>query len=133
MTDKMNLMPRVDFADWLRTELDVIDRTQAWLAQTSGLSQGYLSKLMNRERMAGRDACAAIAKALGKKDVEVMRAAGIADPEPDSESPNAKALLSYFSALMPSHQEDVIEHAKALSALERAEKPYQIPDASSEA
>jgi len=131
MPARMNSMPKVAFADWLRAELAAIDRTQAWLSQTSGLSQGYLSKLMNRERLAGHDACTAIAKALGKKDIEVMRAAGLAEPEPDSDTPSAQDLLTYFSSLMPDHQADVIEHAKALYALEKSEKPYRAVAADS--
>jgi len=48
-------MPKVDFADWLHIQLEQIDRNQAWLAEKSDLSQGYLSKVMNRERMIGHE------------------------------------------------------------------------------
>jgi len=105
MSDRMKKMSRVDFSDWLRAKLREDDRNQAWLAERSGLSQGYLSKVMNGERMVGHDACVAIARALGLRDIEVLRVANLADPEPPTDTPTIREMNQEFAYLTTEEQE----------------------------
>jgi transcriptional regulator with XRE-family HTH domain len=113
-------MTKQDFIAWLESELTDRDWKQADLARKSGLSTGYLSKLFSRERpRPGVDACRAIARALGLPDIEVLRVAGLADPEPPSDSPVVVELIREFAQLSDDDQEAILKQVKALNVAKR--------------
>lgn len=110
-------MAIIDFSDWLQSEIDARGWRVADLSRHSGLSGSYLGRVLNKERLAGNEACRAIAKAFGMRDVDVMKIAGLANPEPDKEAPTVRELLADFNALSDEDQIAVLEHAKSLRML----------------
>jgi transcriptional regulator with XRE-family HTH domain len=95
-----------DFAGWLRREIDERGWTQAELSRRSGLVPSAVSNVLNRERLPGIDFCKGVARAFGVGDVEVMRMAGIADPERERYSFIVESTASMLNELSEEDQED---------------------------
>jgi len=76
-------MPNVnEFADWLNDQLRTRDWKQSDLVRRSGVNSGLISQILSGQRRPGVDTCRGIAKAFGLRDIDVLRAAGLATPEP---------------------------------------------------
>lgn len=118
---------RDEFALWLRQEMARREWRPADLARKSGLSTGFLSKLLKGERRAGIDACRMIARALGMQDIEVLRHAGLAEPEPSTDSPMIRQLIFEFSQLEPDEQEQILKILRALNAMHRGMIAAELP------
>jgi transcriptional regulator with XRE-family HTH domain len=95
-----------DFAGWLRGEIDGRGWTQAELSRRSGLVPSAISNVLNRERLPGIDFCKGVSRAFGIRDVEVMRMAGIADPEPERYNPIVESAAAMLNELSEEDQED---------------------------
>jgi hypothetical protein len=54
--------------------------------------------------MIGHDACVAIARALGLRDIDVLREAGLADPVPPTDTPMIREVSEAFAYLSPEEQ-----------------------------
>lgn len=65
------------FIDWLQEQLKTRAWSQSELARRSGISVTAINKVMNEERSPGADMCRGIAAALGMRDTEVFRIAGL--------------------------------------------------------
>jgi transcriptional regulator with XRE-family HTH domain len=121
------------FEQWLNKQLNDRGWSQSEAARRSGISASMFSQVISGVANPGIDFLDGVARAFGITRREVYARAGRIEPEPSSDTPSAKDLLTYFSTLMPEHQQSVIQHAKALYALERAERPYQSADLDYEA
>jgi transcriptional regulator with XRE-family HTH domain len=95
-----------DFAGWLRGEIDGRGWTQAELSRRSGLVPSAVSNVLNRERLPGIDFCKGVARALGVRDIDIMRRAGIADPEPQKYNPIVESAAAMLNELSEEDQED---------------------------
>ena len=119
------------FENWLNQQLSQRGWSQSEAARRSGVSASMFSQVISGVAKPGPDFLDGVARAFSLTRREIYARAGRIEPEPDSDTPSARDLLTYFSTLMPNHQADVIEHAKALYALEKSEKPYRAVAADS--
>jgi transcriptional regulator with XRE-family HTH domain len=116
-------MTEIPFATWLQNQLDARGWRQADLVRASGIHSGYLSKLLNRERMPGVETCQAIAKAFNMRDTDVMKIAGLAaNTSPDDQTPSLRELISKFTQLSNERQESILDMVRALDEMEQSEK-----------
>jgi transcriptional regulator with XRE-family HTH domain len=74
----------MDFADWLRKELDLRKWSYAELARRSSVKTAQISRVANGSLGAGPDLCIAIAKGLNFPREEVFRARGWLLSEPEN-------------------------------------------------
>ena len=108
-----------DFSAWLFTELKLRDWTQADLANKSGLSQGAISKVVNKQRKPGFDFCEGLSRALKLPVETIFEAAGLLPPI--AKSTAQKEQLNYlYDHLKEVGQEDLISYAHFL--LEKQER-----------
>lgn len=70
-------METIPFDEWLKTELSERGWDQAELAQRSGISTTQISRLMNKARSPGPEACLGIARAFRVPAEDVFRRAGL--------------------------------------------------------
>jgi len=124
-------MNNAHFVDFLNSELEKRGWSRSEAARRGEISPSMFDKVIGGFAKPGPDFLDGVARAFGLTRREVYARAGRIEPEPDSDTPSARDLLTYFSSLMPDHQADVIEHAKALYALEKSEKPYRAVAADS--
>jgi transcriptional regulator with XRE-family HTH domain len=104
-------MKKIDFGIWLEGELEKRNMKPADLARSAGLDQGVISNLINNKRNAGVDSCKAIARSFKIPVTEVLRAAGIIDPEPDND-PIIDNITNLLMDLDTEDKRDVLEYAK---------------------
>jgi transcriptional regulator with XRE-family HTH domain len=104
-------MRKLDFGTWLEGELEKRNMKPADLARSAGLDQGVISNLINNKRNAGVDSCKAIARSFKIPVTEVLRAAGIIDPEPDND-PIIDNITNLLMDLDTEDKRDVLEYAK---------------------
>lgn len=111
-----------NFPEWLQVELDNREWTQADLARKAELSRTVISRVMNGERLPGVDFCKGVARAFNLRDIEVMRYAGIADPEPATDIPSIRELVGTFNELDDENRETILKMLRALNEMQQAEK-----------
>ena len=97
-------MARIDFADWLKQQLEEKGWKAAELARRSGVTPSYLSRVIRRERYIGHEAAEAIAGPLGLTVSEIKTAAGLEKPTPPTDTPEIKAMNEAFIYLSPDEQ-----------------------------
>jgi transcriptional regulator with XRE-family HTH domain len=115
-------MAKSDFVNWLQSEMDNRGWRQSDLARHGELHTGHLSKVLSGERFPGIDFCKGIARAFGMRDIEVMRLAGLADPEPATDTPSLRELTSKFAQLSDDDQETILKMVRALEESAQAQK-----------
>jgi len=111
-----------NFPEWLQTELDNREWTQADLARKAELSRTVISRVMNGERLPGVDFCKGVARAFNLRDIEVMRRAGLADPEPATDIPSIRELVGTFNELDDENRETILKMLRALNEMQQADK-----------
>ena len=79
------------FSEWLQSQLDLREWTQADLARHSKVTQTHISRIMNGARQPGPDAITGIARALKLPAEEVMRQAGLLPMPADATVDDRKA------------------------------------------
>ena len=72
-----------DFAEYLTNEMGEHGWDQSELSRRSGVTTSQISRVINRESRPGIDFCRKIAHALGVRDIDVARMAGLVDSEPE--------------------------------------------------
>lgn len=84
------------FGEWLQSEMDTREWTQADIARHSGITTAQISRLVSGARGAGKQTCTAIAHALGYPPETVYRAAGLLPdvPQDDAWLERVRALAS---------------------------------------
>lgn len=97
----------MDFADWLQKELDKRNWKQADLAKRASLGTGTVSRIMNKERAPGAEACLGIAEALRLPPEIVFRKAGLL-PERGDPSPAVTEIVYLFNQLDDAAQEEAL-------------------------
>ncbi len=115
-------MTTPDFVDAVQRELSTRDWSVAKLAKRAEIDPSYLGRVLRRERTIGTEACRSIARALGKGENEYLALAGLAAPEPATDAPSLRELISKFSQLSDEDQEAVLKHVRALDEMQQAEK-----------
>lgn len=104
---------------WVKAEMDVRGWSQSELARRGKFTPAAINKILSRERLPGVEICRNIARAFGMPDIDVLRIAGLADPEVGAkeESPSAHEMLSDFNALSKEDRDKAQEYVRALRVL----------------
>ena len=109
-----------DFSTWLLGELRLRDWSQADLASRSGLSQGAISKVVNKQRKPGFDFCEGVSKALKVPVETIYAAAGLLPPSRKTTS-QEEELLHLFRQLPEKEKSDLIKYVRInLTMLEQS-------------
>ena len=96
------------FSQWLESEMQARDWRQKDLIVRSGINSGLISQILSGQRTPGVETCRAIAKALGMKEITVLKIAGlIDDDEPAQFSPLIESTASMMKDLSEVDQEDI--------------------------
>jgi transcriptional regulator with XRE-family HTH domain len=111
-----------DFVTWIQREMDAHGWSQSELARRGGFTPTAINKILNRERMPGVEFCKGVARAFGMRDIEVMRIAGLADPEPPSDTPTLREMIGKFTRLSDEDQIYILKIVTALDETEQAQK-----------
>ena len=104
-------MSKIDFANWLREELEKRAWTQAELARQSKISPAQVTRLLNGERGIGENGIVAIAHALKLPPETVFRAAGLLPPQ-SSKNERIEQAVYLMDDLPEQEQEDILEFIK---------------------
>lgn len=111
-------MTKLDFADWLRAELEKRDWSQAELARQSNISPAQITRLLNGERGIGENGIIAIARALKLPVDLVFEKAGLLPPKPEL-SP-IKRKLAHIAEDLPDSDVEL-----AITLLEQRQEYYK--------
>jgi transcriptional regulator with XRE-family HTH domain len=112
----------IDFAMWLQHKLDTKGWKASDLARESGLDDGYLSRILKRERRRpGIEACKKIAGAFGLDDEEVLIAAGFEIQKRSIASPHyprmVKEMIAEYLILTDDEKTHVLNEVRGLNTL----------------
>ena len=111
----------ISFAEWLTDQLREQRMTQKQLADKAGLGKSTINKLVNRMIMRPDPRTyVAIAKALDKSPITVLRIAGILPP--DLEIPELEEYKFVISGLSPDARITGLELLRALARCEKSTK-----------
>lgn len=111
------------FSDWLASELNKRDMSQADLARKSDLTRGAVSHLINQQRQPGPDACLAIARALSLPPELVFRQAGLLPSEEIAHNVSDEIIAYKVSELSQSQKDQVLQFIEFLQEQgERSER-----------
>lgn len=111
-----------DFVAWLESEMSIRGLSQSELARRAGVTPPTINKILGRERFPGVEFCKGVARAFGMRDIEVMRIAGLADPEPPSDTPTLHEMIGKFTRLSDADQAYILKIVTALDEAEQAQK-----------
>lgn len=113
-----------DFVAWLESEMSGRGLSQSELARRAGVTPPTINKILSRERFPGVEFCKGVARAFGMRDIEVMRIAGLADPEPPSDTPTLREMIGKFTRLSDEDQIYILKIVTALDEVEQAHKRH---------
>jgi transcriptional regulator with XRE-family HTH domain len=82
---KMYAMAYTSFASWLEEQLKEQGISQAELARRAGVTRGAINGVLQEARGPGVELSKGIAKALRLPEQQVMRAAGLLAPAPETD------------------------------------------------
>lgn len=102
------------FPDWLQSELDKRQWSQADLAYSAGISRAVVNKLLNRKTYPQPDTLQAIARALKIPVETIYRAAGLLPKESEAETFEAEILHKLKLIKDPERRKTAIRLLKAL-------------------
>jgi len=102
------------FPDWLKSELDNRNWSQADLASAAGISRAVINKLLRRRTFPQPDTLQAIARALKIPVETVYRAAGLLPQETESEAFEAEIVHKLKLIKSPKRRETALRLLNAL-------------------
>ncbi len=111
----------IGFAEWLQGELDKRGWKASDLARRGGTAPSQLSRILNKERGVGPEACREIARGLKLPPETVFRQAGLLPPDVDGDAPARRELLHLFEQLPAGDRGLVLSMVRAV-VCERAPK-----------
>lgn len=113
---------KTDFGEWIQSMIDERGWSQSELARRAGTTSTTVSRIISKERLPGVEFCRGVAKALGMRDIEVLQRAGLADPEPPSDTPSVREMIAKFARLSDEDQAYMLKIVTALDESEQAQK-----------
>ena len=105
------------FRDWIKQESQSRDLSQKRLAQKMGISQSYLSDVINGKKPPSVEFCHKLADALGETPEHVLRLAGVLPPLPDSDDPILTEAVELLRQLSPHKRLDGLKYLRYLRYL----------------
>ena len=102
------------FPDWLQTELDKRQWSQADLAYSAGISRAVINKLLNKKTYPQADTLQAIARALKIPVESVYRVAGLLPEESETDAFTAKVVHKLELIKSPKRRETALRLLEAL-------------------
>lgn len=99
----------MDFAEWLRSEIDQRGMSQADLARESGLTPASISRLLNRTRGPGSDTCISLAGVFGYPVDVIYRIAGLLPFDTDKDT-RGDLIASLAKQLPDKEYNDLLEY-----------------------
>lgn len=109
----MFILVSTEFPDWLLSELDERNWSQAELARRARVSRTAISNVINQQRQPGAELCNAIASAFGYPPSVVFRAAWILPQQTDVDEETVQ-MMHLFEQLTEEDQEAVMGLAQFL-------------------
>lgn len=117
-----------NFPDWLQSELNKRDWSQADLAHTAGISRAVVNKLLGRKTFPKPDTLQAIARAFKMPVETIYRAAGLLPQESELEMFAAEIIHKLKLIKNPKRRETAIRLLKALIDEEENENTQNSAD-----
>jgi len=88
------LVDKDDFIDWVKSEMQRQRLHRTEMARIGGISQGYVSHVLNREQPPGLSFCQAVAKALHMPEQDILHRAGLSQEHSITyEQPGMQAVI----------------------------------------
>lgn len=103
----------MDFADWLEQQLKLRDWSPSDLARAANVFPGTITRILNRERNAGKKVARSIAAALKLPEEEVFRRAGLLSPRPQVHDLYFENLSNLWPSLSTWKKRDLVLQARA--------------------
>jgi transcriptional regulator with XRE-family HTH domain len=103
----------MDFAEWVRGELEKRGWSQNELARQAGLTSAGISRMMTGMRDPGVDLCQGIARAFGIPQIIVFERAGLLSPSLSSTAISLRELWALMRNLPISEQRAIVAEARA--------------------
>lgn len=101
----------IEFAEWLKKEMEKRGLRQVDLARRTGIGTGQISRILNMERGVGPESAVAIARALKIPPETVFRKAGLLPPAPDEpldHTPKVREIVHLYEQLEDRDQDEVL-------------------------
>jgi DNA-binding XRE family transcriptional regulator len=102
---------RITFAEWLISEMDKRNLSQADLARAANVTRSTINGVVTETRGPGGELCKAIAKAFHMPAEEVFRIAGLLPPSPNVDKDTAQ-MIELLSKLSPDERKEVMNYVK---------------------
>ena len=109
------------FSDWLQSELDKRQWSQAELAYSAGISRAVINKLLNKRTYPQPDTLQAIARALKIPVESIYRVAGLLPEESETEAFTAEIVHKIKLIKSPKRRKTALRLLEALIAEETNE------------
>jgi transcriptional regulator with XRE-family HTH domain len=109
------------FSDWLQSELDKRQWSQAELAYSAGISRAVINKLLNKKTYPQPDTLQAIARALKIPVESIYRVAGLLPEESETEAFTAEIVHKLQLIKNPKRRKTALRLLEALIAEETNE------------
>jgi transcriptional regulator with XRE-family HTH domain len=109
------------FSDWLQSELDKRQWSQAELAYSAGISRAVINKLLNKKTYPQPDTLQAIARALKIPVESIYRVAGLLPEESETEAFIAEIVHKLELIKSPKRRKTALRLLEALIAEETNE------------
>ena len=109
------------FSDWLQSELDKRQWSQAELAYSAGISRAVINKLLNKRTYPQPDTLQAIARALKIPVESIYRVAGLLPEESETEAFTAEIVHKLKLIKSPKRRKTALRLLEALIAEETNE------------
>lgn len=101
----------MDFRGWLEKELKERRYSQGQLAESIGVSQPFISRLLKGEKKPSADFCVRLAEVFELTPEHVMRIAGILPPAL-GDNATLQELMDIARQLPPEAQQELLDYAR---------------------
>lgn len=116
------------FSEWLNAQMHERGWSMSELGRRAGVSHAQISNVINGIKPPGSKVCKGIARAFGLRDIEVLRLAGIADPEPPTDTPRLREMNVEFAQLSEDDQGFWLRAIRGYNAEKRQRGKTGKPD-----
>jgi transcriptional regulator with XRE-family HTH domain len=111
------------FSEWLVKQIEIRGWSQSELARRANTTSTTVSRIIHHERLPGIEFCRGVARAFGMVEIEVLRAAGLANalPAVDEQGEN---LLAEFYQLPDADRKFIFDQVRGLRHIREEQIQY---------